>query len=259
MKKPFLNVVLAAALLASPFSISLGLADPMADAQKKDIEKIVHDYLVANPEVLIEASQVLQQKQQKSLQEQAQSVIFKEAPALLNDKLTQTGNPNGKVTLVEFFDYQCVHCKKMSPVLNELTAKNKDLRIVYKEFPIFGKSSDFASKAALAAAMQGKYQAMHDALLAQQKRLNDDLVLKVAESLHLDMTKFKADMDGATVKDALEANRTLAEKMHLMGTPAFIVMTNQGNQIKSGTQPAFVPGAASQETLQDLIKTASSA
>nr|WP_238400494.1 DsbA family protein [Legionella bononiensis] len=229
---------------------------PMSDAQKKEIEKIVHDYLVSNPEVLLEASQALQQKQQQNMQQQAQSAILENADQLFQSKLTTVGNAKGSVTIVEFFDYQCIHCKKMSPIIDSLVKKDSGLRVIYKEFPIFGKSSEMASRAALAAGMQGKYQPMHEALLKIEKRLDDQLVMDAAKSLGLNMDKLKKDMDSKDVTDILEANRQLAEKLHLMGTPAFIVASTPDGKFKTGTEPSFIPGAASEESLQELIKKA---
>lgn len=255
-----LTSLLTAGMLATAmFSPSLMAADStMSPEQTKDIQKIIHDYLVSNPEVLIEASQVLQQKQQAAAQEQSKSAILANADSLFTDKMTMVGNPKGNVTLVEFFDYQCIHCKKMAPVLSGLLSGDTNLRIVYKEFPIFGKSSERASRAALAASMQGKYMAMHEALIKQDKRLNDEIIDQSAKSIGLDMTKFKADMDSKTVSDALEENRKLGEKLHLMGTPAFIVASTPNGVFKTGSQPTFIPGAASDEALKDLIKKAGS-
>ncbi|KTD20198.1 27 kDa outer membrane protein [Legionella lansingensis] len=248
-----------ATAMASPFAMAADPSNTMTPAQKQEIEKIIHDYLVSHPEVLLEASQALQQKQQQEMQQMAQAAIKENANQLLNDNLTVVGNPKGNVTLVEFFDYQCIHCKKMAPVISELIKKDNNLRVVYKEFPIFGKSSDTASRVALAAAMQGKYQAMHDALIKQDKRLNDEIVMDTAKALGLNMTKLKADMESKTVTDALDANRQLAEKLHLMGTPALIVAaTPGGGQLKESSTPAFIPGAASEESLQELIKKAAS-
>lgn len=257
--------LLSAGLLATAMTSPVAMAansssnssDMMSATQKKEVEKIIHDYLVNNPEVLLEASQALQQKQQQAMQQQAQSAIKDNAKALISDNLTVVGNPKGNVTLVEFFDYQCIHCKKMAPVISELIKKDNNLRVVYKEFPIFGKSSDTASRAALAAGMQGKYLEMHEALLKQNKRLNDQVIMDVAKTLGLDLTKLKTDMESKTVTDALDANRQLAEKLHLMGTPAFIILGTPGGQVKEGNAPSFIPGAASEEALQDLIKKAS--
>ncbi len=231
-------------------------ASTMNDAQKKEVEKVVHDYLVNNPEVLLEASQALQQKQQQNMQQQAQSAIQDHADDLFQGKLTTVGNPKGHVTVVEFFDYQCIHCKKMAPVMDTVVKKDSDLRVIYKEFPIFGKSSETASRAALAAGMQGKYQKMHEALLSTEKHLTDKIVMDIAKSVGLDMHKLKKDMDGKEVSAILDSNRQLAEQLHLMGTPAFIVASTPDGKFKKGTEPSFVPGAASEESLQEMIKKA---
>lgn len=249
------NLLTAGALataLVSPGTLFAEAA--LTDAQKKDIQKVVHDYLVSNPEVLLEASQALQQKQQQTMQQQAQAAIQEQAANIFNDKFTVLGNPKGDVTLVEFFDYQCIHCKKMAPVIADLIAKNSNLRVIYKEFPIFGKSSDFASKVAIAAAMQGKYAAYHDALLKVDKRLTDEIIMETAKSAGLDMTKLKTDMDSKAVTEVLDANRALAEKLHLMGTPAFIITATPGGEFKAGAETFFIPGAAGPDTLQEMIK-----
>ncbi|OGV51090.1 MAG: hypothetical protein A3F46_03405 [Legionellales bacterium RIFCSPHIGHO2_12_FULL_42_9] len=231
-------------------------AESFNPTQTKSIQTIVHDYLVKNPEVLVEASQNLQKKQQEAMTEQAKVAIVDHAAQLFSGNMTSVGNLKGNVTLVEFFDYQCIHCKKMSPVVSELIKKDANLRVIYKEFPIFGKSSEMASKAALAAAAQGKYQAMHDALLGQDKSLTDEIVNTVAKSIGLNMTKFDADVKSKSVSDQLDANRELAEQLKLMGTPAFIVASTPAGQFKSGSQPTFIPGAISLTSLQDLIKKA---
>lgn len=229
-------------------------ASNLSDTQTKQIEKVVHDYLLKNPEVLMEASQALQKKQQDNMQAEAQNAIKSNAGQIISEKLAIAGNPKGNVTLVEFFDYQCIHCKKMEPVISSLIKNNPNLRVVYKEFPIFGQSSELASKAALAAAMQGKYSAMHSALFKQEGRLNEDLIMKAAKSAGLDMTKFKTDMKSKTVSEALNANRELAEKLHLMGTPAFIVVGTSEGKVKEGGTPTLIPGAASEKSLEELVK-----
>jgi protein-disulfide isomerase len=226
----------------------------VSDAQKMQVEKIVHDYLVNNPEILLEASKALQQKQQKAMQAQAEEAIKGNADQILTEGLSAVGNPKGKVTLVEFFDYQCSHCKQMSPVVKSLIKQNPNLRVVYKEFPIFGNTSEMASKAALAAAMQGKYIEMHNALIKLEGRLDEKMIMDAAKSAGVDEAKLKTDMNSKTVTDALESNRQLAEKLHLMGTPAFIVVGTQDGKMKPGSTPAFIPGGASEQTLQELIK-----
>lgn len=251
-----ISIGVLASSMVVPAVLAADTANPLSPAQKKDFEQLVHDYLVNHPEVLMEASQALQQKQQQAMQQQAQSSIGQNADQLFSEKYTVAGNPKGSVTLVEFFDYQCIHCQKMAPVIAELIQKDKNLRVIYKEFPIFGESSELASKVAVAAGIQGKYPQMHEALFKLDKRLNEQLIMEAAQSVGLDVTKLKVDMNGKEVTGALDSNRQLAEKMHLMGTPAFIVASTPDGQFKAGTVPAFIPGAASAETLQDLIKKA---
>lgn len=250
------TTLVSSAVIAADTTANTAAPAPMADAQKKEFEKVIHDYLINNPEVLLEASQALQQKQQQNMQQQAKSAIQENAEPLFQGKLTTLGNPKGNVTVVEFFDYQCIHCKKMAPTMDSLIKKDSDLRVVYKEFPIFGKSSEYASRAALAAGMQGKYKAMHNALISVEKRLDKQVVLDAAKKIGLDMNKFNSDMDSKEVTDILDANRQLAEKLHLMGTPAFIVASTPNGQLKAGSEPSFIPGAASEESLQELIKKA---
>lgn len=255
-----LTRLFTAGVLASSLISTTVMADEPAsgfsDVQKKEIEKIIHDYMLHNPEILVEASQVLQQKQQNNMQQQAKSAIKENADQIFSGKLTTVGNEKGNVSIVEFFDYQCIHCKKMSPILNNLIKKDSGLRVVYKEFPIFGQSSEFASKAALAAGLQGKYSAMHDALLSLDKHLDEKLVLDTAKSVGLDLAKLKKDMESKEVTDILDANRKLADKLHLMGTPAFIIGATPGGKLNTSTEPSFVPGAASEESLQELVKKA---
>lgn len=252
-----IKYLLTAGALASVLTApAVTAAETMSEAQKKQIEKVVHDYLVNHPEVLLEASQALQQKQQQTLQAEAKAAIQQNAEQLFGDSMSVVGNPKGNVTLVEFFDYQCIHCKKMSPVLNELLAKDHELRVIYKEFPIFGKSSEQASRAALAASMQNKYKEMHNALLKLDKRLNEQLIMDAAKSLGLDIEQLKKDMGSEKVSKELKENRELAERLHLMGTPAFIIASTPSGEYKKGSETSFIPGAASKETLQELIEKA---
>jgi protein-disulfide isomerase len=253
-----LKLVFASVLLFN--ALSLNAADgQFSPTQKKQIESIVRDYLVSNPEVLVEVSQALQKKQQTNMMQQAQSAINDNASAVFSAKSPEVGNPKGNVTLVEFFDYQCIHCKKMAPVIEKLVKKDKNLRVIYKEFPIFGKGSNVASQAALAAAMQGKYKAFHNALLGLNQKLNEALVMKTAKSVGLDMAQLKKDMNSAKVKQALAENMKLAEALRLMGTPAFIIGSTPNGQFKAGSETFFVPGAATEQTLQNYINKASNA
>src|SRR5690606_23849156 len=105
------------------------------------------------------------------------------------------GNPKGSITVVEFFDYQCPHCVDMSPVLEEATKKNANVRVVYKEFPIRGPQSEFASRVALAANLQGKYLPVHNAILNANQPLTNDIILLLAKNAGAEIEKIKTDQN----------------------------------------------------------------
>lgn len=246
--------IVAGALVAS--NAVKAETSALSTPQKKQMEQVVHDYLVNHPEVLLEASQALQKKQQDDMQKVAKSAIRQNATDLFKPDGAYSGNPKGNVTIVEFFDYQCVHCKRMKPIISELSSKNPKVRVIYKELPIFGKNSQTAAKAALAAAKQGKYEAMQAALFKVEKRLDNDLVMATAKSIGLDMDKLKADMESKAIADEIELNQALAEKLNLMGTPAFILASTPDGKFNPNFEPALIPGAATLEALQDLVKEA---
>lgn len=254
-----IKLLTVSALASSMMSPAVMADTTFSPSQKTQIEKIIHDYLVNSPEVLMEASQALQVKQQLVQQKEAKSAILQNSEQLLTEKIAFAGNPKGNVTIVEFFDNQCGHCKTMKPILAALIEKDNNVRVIYKEFPIFGKSSELAARAALAAGMQGKYVPMHDVLLQADKRLDKAMIMEAAKTAGLDMPKFTVDMDSKTVTDALEENRKLAEKLHLMGTPAFIVLSTPNGKLKAGAEASFVPGGIGAEALQALVDKSAAA
>lgn len=217
--------------------------------QKTQIENVVHNYLVQNPEVIVEAAKSLQQREMNKMTQQTQQAALLKADALFKDSSNPVaGNAKGKLTIVEFFDYQCPHCVDMVPALDATIKANPDVRVVYKEFPIRGPLSQMAAKAALAANLQGKYLPMHDAIMQASQNLSKEVIDNIAKSLGLNMEKFTADMEGAKVDQQLKGNFKLAQDLQLMGTPAiFVGLTNSPKEI------AFVPGQVDQAYLQELV------
>jgi protein-disulfide isomerase len=218
--------------------------------QKAQIEQIVHDYLVNQPNVLIEASKALQQKQMAEQSNKAKAAITKNAASLFNAAQSpKFGNPNGDITIVEFIDYQCGHCKQMSPVLAELLKSDPQVQIVIRGLPIFGDASKMATKAVIASTKQGteKFVKFNEAVLATAEPLNEKNIFAIAKKSGLDTVKLKKDMAGKDVEDQMNENFRLAREIGLMGTPAFIL----GNKTLSKTE--FVPGATSKEDLSALI------
>lgn len=211
------------------------------DEQKKAIGELVKDYLLKNPEVLIDVQTALDSKVEKEQAEKLKSFMAENGKDIYRGADSSlAGDPNGDITVVEFFDYNCGYCKRGLPEVQKLVAADKKVRVVFKELPILSKGSEEAAKVALAAKRQGKYWEFHQGMLGSKGQANEASAMKVAEGLGLDMTKLKADYAGAAVKDELDAMKALAKKMQINGTPHFLV----GNK--------SIPGAP--EDLHDQLE-----
>lgn len=208
-------------------------------------EQRVRDYLLEHPEVIMEALQVLQERQRAAEAEQLRGTIEAHREELLNDPASPVGgNPAGDVSLVEFFDYNCPYCRTVAPAVGELVQADPDLRVVYKEFPILGEGSEFAARAALAARKQGRYAPFHHALMRADERLTEEQVLETARSVGLDVGRLQADMADPAIAAAIERNLALAGALGITGTPSFLI------------GDTLVPGAADLGTLRGLIARA---
>ena len=210
-------------------------ATEFTPSQREAIEGIIRDYLMHNPDVLIEALRAAEDAKSKQALSERHHEIF-------DDPATPVGgNPQGDVSIVEFFDYRCPYCKQVQPTLETLLRKDPNLRFVYKEMPVLGPSSVVAAHAALAARLQGKYEAFHNAMMAAKGQISDDVVYRVAGSVGLDVERLKRDMESPEMDQAVKANLALAEALDIRGTPGFII----GNHI--------IPGAVDLDALKDLI------
>jgi len=227
-------------------------------AQRAQIESILHDYLLNHPDILVQVAQKLQQQQNDQMQQQAMKAVGTQTQALFNSPNSPVaGNPKGKVTLVEFFDYQCPHCKSVEPAVMELLKTEPNLRVVYKEFPIFGAGSQFASQAALAAQLQGKYPAFHAALMKAKAPFSEEEILNTAKSVGLDIDKLKSDMTQPSIKQELADNLQLANALGLPGTPGFIIApTPTGNTAPPSNKVSVIPGDASLAMLVHSVQVA---
>jgi protein-disulfide isomerase len=184
----------------------------------------IHDYLVKNPEILVEMSTELDKRQAEEQDAKQKTAIGKNADKIFRSPETPVAaNPDGDVTVVEFFDYNCGFCKRAMPELVKIVDDDKKVRLVLKELPIFGEDSEAAAKAALAAKKQGKYFEMHQKLFNEPGKANLEKALQVAQELGLDVEQLKKDMEDQSVKDALAENRALAEELGVQGTPYTLV------------------------------------
>lgn len=237
---PVRSALAALALLAVP--LTAPAAQSLSDAQRRDVETIVRDYIMKNPEVIIEAVEQLRNREKVEAEERAKKALVANRSRIFEDPTSPVvGNPKGDVTVVEFFDYSCGYCKAVQADVSRLVKDDRNLRLVFKEFPILGPGSVVASKAALAARMQGKYAEMHDALMEHRGQFDEATVLRYARSVGADPDRLKKDMESPEVKAILEANHALAEELNIRGTPGFIF----GDEL--------VPGAIKYEEMKRLV------
>lgn len=216
----------AAFLLAGPFRSSGEAADTSMfnDPQKRGIEQIVKDYLLANPQILMEVQSALEQKMASEEAERTKTLVSENAKEIYrHPDAPVAGNPDGDITVVEFFDYNCGYCKRGFHNIRELIEKDKKVRVVFKELPILSKDSEDAAKIALAARAQGKYWELHQAMIESKGRVTEASALEMAGKLGLDVAKLKADKDSEAVKGELARVEALARKMNISGTPHFLV------------------------------------
>ena len=212
---------------------------------RQEIEAIIHDYLLQHPDVLIAALRAAQDKLDNDAAAKASDAVVQHRRELFADPTTPFGGKaHGDVTIVEFFDYRCPHCKEVEPSLEALLEQDPKLRLVYKEFPILGPVSVTAAHAALAAERQGKYDAFHTAMMAERGNISDATVYRVADAVGLDVAEIKHDMASPQVAQAIAANMKLADALDIHGTPAFII----GNKL--------VPGAVDLKSLKRMVAEA---
>lgn len=224
---PLASVLLLAA------AVPAGAADMSVSPDRQAIEQIIHDYLMAHPEVVIESLKAGDARAKEQAEAETRAQIVKHRDELVHDaKSPEGGNPAGDVTIVEFFDYRCPYCKEVEPSLEALLKEDGRIRVVYKEFPILGPESMIASRVSLAALKQSpqKYARLHLALMNAKGELSQESIMKAAEAAGLDIARIKTDMNGPEVDALIKRNYDLAETLNIRGTPAFII----GNEMTPG-------------------------
>lgn len=238
-----LNAFLRAAgtaLILTP----VGALPAAAEIDRAEVEKIVREYLLANPEILNEMIAELQEREQMSAAEKARTGIAQNKEALYNDGFSHVaGNPNGDVTLIEFFDYRCGYCRKVRADLVTLMEQDSGVRLILKELPILSEASHEAAKAAIAAQNQGGdlYWKFHQAML-EADGLDSAAIYDIAAGVGLDVARLKTDMEDPAVEKKIEQTHDLASKIGVDGTPAFII----GDKL--------VPGALDADGLKELVE-----
>ncbi|MDE0201789.1 MAG: DsbA family protein [Rhodospirillaceae bacterium] len=237
-----------AEVVCDPEAIEDGRCDPADPAKSVDvadaasvgdlpvdaIRQIIRDYLLEQPELLIEVQQALQAKRDAEAAALAEQAIQRHRDEIYSDpEAPVAGNPEGAIVLVEFFDYRCGYCRRVKPTLETLLAENDDLRLAFKEFPILGPESTLAARAALAARAQGLYEPFHWALMGADGPFDLDHILGVARSVGLDAERLVRDMEDPAIDTLIERNAVLANVLGIRGTPAFVI----GDRMIRGALP----------------------
>jgi protein-disulfide isomerase len=213
--------------------------------QRQEIVSILREALREDPTILRDALVAVEMADQRDREGQTRGGIARNRAALVGNAADPVrGNPQGRITVVEFFDARCPYCKQMVPALAEVLRRNRDVRLVQKDLPILGPNSVLASRALLAAQRQGKYAEYHDALLTTREDLTEAVLKREAEKLGLNWQRIRTDMDMPDIRQRLDANLALARDIGIEGTPAFIV----GDRL--------VPGALDLAGLERLIAEA---
>lgn len=200
------------------------LAAPGEALQEKQIVDVVRNYLTKNPEILVEMTTELDKRQAAEQAEKQQKIISDNADAIFRSPLAfVAGNPDGDVSVVEFFDYNCGYCRRALPDVVKLVDNDKKVRLVLKELPIFGEDSEAASKAALAAHKQGKYFEMHQKLFTEPGKADKEKALRIGGELGLDVAQLEKDMADPEIQKSLDQAKDLAQKLGLQGTPLYLI------------------------------------
>ena len=227
------------------FALAAGLALPaqafdmtaMTDEERSAFRLEIREYLIENPEVLLEAIQVLEDREAQAQAAGDLALVADNAEALFNDDHSWVGgNPDGDLVVVEFLDYRCGYCRKAHPEVSELVASDGNIKLSVKEFPILGEQSTISSRFAIAThltAGDDAYKAVHESLITLRSNATAETLGKLADTLGLDSAAILAAMDSPEVTEIINTNRALARDLNISGTPTFVV----GGQMLRGYVP----------------------
>ncbi|MEG3619181.1 DsbA family protein [Magnetovibrio sp. PR-2] len=238
-------------LIAGMFAITSPLMaqadNALNDAQKSEVEQLVRDYILKNPEIVREAILELQRREEVAKLQAQEQMLKKMQADLTSSPLDPVmGNPDGDVTVVEFFDYRCGYCKRVLDAVQTLLKEDGNIRYVLKEFPVLGPESVYASQVAMAVWLhqQDKYQDLHVALLSSRGALNKAKVLDIAEEVGVDVDALKTQLKDPQIAKTMQATRAQAKALDINGTPGFII----GEHI--------APGAIPLEAMKEMVALA---
>tara|TARA_B100000315_G_scaffold221375_1_gene224709 strand:+ start:36 stop:746 length:711 start_codon:yes stop_codon:yes gene_type:complete len=205
--------------------------DALSPNQIGAIEGLIRNYILAHPEVIVESVQAMRERDESASHQRAKQNLVALRDQLINDSNSPiAGNPDGDVTIVEFFDYRCSYCKASLAVVRQILEEDPGVRLVFKEFPILSPESANAARAALAAQNQGKYFPFHNALMAARGSFSESQIMEIAAEVGLNINVLERDMRSQKIQAIIDANTDLAADLNINGTPTFII----GDQVKPG-------------------------
>lgn len=223
-------LALAASTALAGFAATPSLASDLTGltAEERDAFRAeVRAYLLENPEVLMEAIDVLEQRQAAQAVANDSAMIASNAEDLFNDGYSHVaGNPEGDITMVEFVDYRCGYCRKAFPELKALIETDGNIRVIYKEFPILGEGSLMSSRFAISSQLvagEEAYAQVHDGLMALRGNPSEATLVAMADGLGLDGQAIWDGMSNPRVDEIIGFNHMLGQRMQISGTPAFVM------------------------------------
>ncbi|RAH96219.1 hypothetical protein DLJ53_33100 [Acuticoccus sediminis] len=238
--------MLRTAIMAAMLAITAtgAAAESLTDLQKDEVRALIRDHLIENPEILAEAFEALQVRQQAAETESVKNALIEMGDAIRTaDNDPVGGNPDGMITVVEFFDYNCPFCRRVKPEVAEFLKNDDRIRYVFKEFPILSASSAQASRAALAVwnLAPEKYWEVHQALMGHDGNLTEDQIRMAIEDAALDWDAIVARGQADDITEKIRQTLRIAERLNINGTPTFVI----------GTE--IIPGFVEAEQLEAAV------
>ncbi|MEC7489792.1 MAG: DsbA family protein [Pseudomonadota bacterium] len=211
--------------------------------QRLALEGIIRNFILKNPEIVSEALLQLRENERMAKAKAEKNVLVSNHTAIYSDPSSPVGgNPNGDVSVIEFFDYGCGVCKRIHPIVEELIKTDRGIRRIYKEWPILGPDSVRAARAAIASRQQNKYSEFHNVLMTEISGLSESAIMAKAKSVGINTRQLKREMNNPKIDKIIRQNYTVAEKLKLNGTPAFVI----GDKV--------IRGGLNLESLRAIVK-----
>lgn len=205
-------------------------AEAFTEEQKTELNDLIKKYLMENPDIILNSVDEYRRKEEVKSQQSAQDNLKQYQEYFKSPDRPMAGNPNGDITVVEFFDYNCGYCKKAFTDIQALLKEDPNVRIVFQEMPILSPASQTMAVLAEAAHKQGKYFEMHAALMDHRGQQTPEAFNEIAQKIGLDLTKLEAEKSSADIETSIKKSMTMARDLGIRGTPGFVI----GDQIYPG-------------------------